>query len=194
MKNLNKIALICALSVSAAAATTATKGNFTGFYAGAGLGLTKKKVQTDPQNYTSEPAFSLAVFGGYGHQMNNLYLGAELALKNDFKKTKIATTEFNESVAVALNPRIGYAMDSFLFYVKPGFEYSKAQLKLTTTGAKSKKVSKFVFAPGLGVEYKVNKNLFTRFEYNYKKNDFKFNTAKFTRTSHNLTLGVGYIF
>ncbi|MBA4249831.1 MAG: hypothetical protein C0432_04950 [Candidatus Puniceispirillum sp.] len=163
MKNLNKLALICAVSASAVfASTPSSKGNFTGFYAGAGLGVVKKKV-ADQNNANgsekiSKTGASFSVFGGYGHQMNNLYLGAELAVKMDTAKpskntspnqavdsgvagaTRWATLgnvsyKSKESMIIAFAPRMGYVFDSLLVYLKPGFEYSKLSEELNVTGA-----------------------------------------------------------
>lgn len=144
MKNLNKLAMMFALSVSVAAATTSTKGSFTGFYAGAGVGAVKKKAEAkDLGVKASKTGASISAFGGYGHQMNNLYLGAEFAVKlntgkptksNDAYTTQLATSAFfngdvkvssKESMIIGFAPRIGYVFDNLLVYLKPGFEYSK---------------------------------------------------------------------
>ncbi len=155
MKNLNKLALICAVSASAVFANApSTKGNFTGFYAGGGLGIVKKKAQANDFDIkSSKTGASFSVFGGYGHQMNNLYLGAELAVKldtgkptksNDTFATQLTATSFyygkakvssKESMIIGFAPRIGYVFDSLLVYLKPGFEYSKFSETVDFDGA-----------------------------------------------------------
>lgn len=186
---MKKLALALVASTVALGATQASIG--TGFYLGAhvGYGSTTGKVTGQLNNVArggstdvGGNAANIGIMGGYGWVSGCLYFGGELAYT--FENTKISSNLVN----VALNNgagnsqlkrngyfnaalRGGYLLNpNTMMYVRLGGNWGKWTLNVpvnantTVSGSKNR----LSFAPGVGLETAVHKNVYLRVEYTYE--------------------------
>jgi opacity protein-like surface antigen len=187
---MKKLALALVAATTFAGATSANIG--TGFYAGAalGYGATTAK-QTSTSNLGAVTSGSADVGGnaanvgihvGYGWVQNCLYFGGEVAYT--FENAKINST-FGQTAALGATTlkRNGYfnaalrggftVTPSTLFYVRLGANWGKWTLNdslstFTVANSGSGSKNRLSFAPGLGLETALNKNVYLRVEYVYE--------------------------
>ena len=184
------------------------------------------------KNVTCIKSFVAGLFGGYGMGVGSCaYVGAELYANFDTANGKLYDTTNADSDArtfkitlkrkfnLGAKVRLGYTVSQqAMIFLGLGLEYAKLQLKsenVQTTTAQtgitqtvSKNTSKISFAPSVGMDIFVNKNLFLRGEYTYvvglnQKITPGFRTAtpknttatvKSNATQQRFTLGLGYKF
>lgn len=178
-------------------ASTVNAGTNHGFYAGAGLTnmighhnatLVYKEPAFAPQ--TMNYGFSKSNIGGdimigYMAMINNFMLGAELDyLFVDVKKTNTinldAVTSRTSKAetsggAWGLALRLGYScFERLVPYIRLGIENRRFKLFHFSTDAGfpsnldiSSSSRKFAFAPGIGMDLKVNRNFILGLEYRY---------------------------
>jgi outer membrane immunogenic protein len=184
---MKKIALALVASTIVAGATQANIG--TGFYLGAhlGYGATTGKFTTTFNNtpgnrQLGNTAANIGIHGGYGWVTGCLYLGGEIAYT--FENTKIkddlntlASQGNQEQVKrngyFNLAIRGGYLFTpNTMVYVRLGGNWGKWTLTDTNffspvnPGKGSK--NRLSFAPGIGLETAIHKNVYLRGEYVYE--------------------------
>lgn len=224
-----------ASSITSAQAETLQKKNWSGPYVGMNIGVTKERGATDvstsdsfPSSYFTPPdpkqisaeadddisqsSLAAGLFGGYGHQFDNLYLGVEASINSlgfDESHTSGAvyqsnpTGKFTNELSVKANwqatlrTRVGWAKDRWLAYVTGGVaatritldaSFSDDYLGVGAAGQDSTKETKFGWVAGLGGEYALNDSWTIRTEYLYA--DFgKVDTSAFVTNPAFPTLG-----
>jgi opacity protein-like surface antigen len=181
---MKKLAL--ALVASAVALSAANANISTGFYAGAtaGFGATTAKLTggnnagaTAGSRDIGGTAANIGLIGGYGWVANCMYYGGELGYTFENAKVRqtTATTEgelkrngyFNAAL------RGGYLFTpNTMFYVRLGINWGKWTVKASQTvpvaGSISGSKNRMSFAPGLGLETAIHKNVLLRVEYTYE--------------------------
>jgi len=144
-----------------------------------------------------EGAWSASNLSGYG-------IGSAAGTFNGVAVTQIRNTS-NPLWLASGSGRIGYADNDWLFYVKGGGAWLRAQYiqdGLTaggTVGTQIMNVNRAGFVGGGGIEYALTENLSARLEYDFY--DFGTKTYQFTATPvnntsylHTLTFGLDYRF
>lgn len=178
---MKKLALALVASTVVLGATHANHIS-TGFYLGAhaGYGSLTGKLTTSAVNGASTDFGSgfgnIGIHGGYGWVTGCLYLGGELSYT--FENAKANTTlggngnlqlKRNGYARAAL--RGGYLFTpSTMGYIALGGNWGKYTLNDSANFANATSGSKnrLSFAPGVGVETAVHKNVYLRLEYNYE--------------------------
>lgn len=177
---MKKLAL--ALVASAVALSAANASNIsTGFYLGAhgGYGSLNGKVSFNtPGSADSGSNFgNIGLHGGYGWVTGCLYIGGELSYT--FENAKIsATSNTPGSMQVKRNGygraalRGGYLFTpSTMGYIALGGNWGKYTLNDSLNfnpSVLSASKNRLSFAPGVGLETAVHKNVYLRLEYNYE--------------------------
>jgi outer membrane immunogenic protein len=216
------VATVAALS-SAASASCAS--SFSGFYAGAQAGLgSTTGVNTendtvaaagfaagDKQTFGGK-SFVGGLFAGYGMGVGSCaYVGGELYANVDTLNAnteKNADGSYDEKIRSKYNAgakvRLGYTVSQqAMVFVALGMEYSKYTNKVRVAAGNSLSGSKknFVFAPSVGMDMFLSKNLFLRGEYTYamgNKTSCKLNNgtiaSKAKADQQRFMLGLGYKF
>ena len=193
---MKKLALALIASTVALGATHANHGISTGFYLGAhaGYGSLTGKVSGStavPANAANNGGSSdfgsgfgnIGIHGGYGWVTGCLYLGGELSYT--FENAKANSNLFNNFAGAGSTQlkRNGYARAAlrggYLFtpstmgYIALGGNWGKYTLNdslayFTQATAASGSKNRLSFAPGVGVETAVHKNVYLRLEYTYE--------------------------
>ncbi|MGL5784644.1 MAG: outer membrane protein [Alphaproteobacteria bacterium] len=172
--------------ISAAAPTSAC--NFSGFYAGLGLGYGATKhdykserltagvsSQNTHENYAANGVTG-GIFAGYGKEMGSsrVYLGLEAAYLFASEKSQNLFGGFKKKDGFELALRLGMAMNNALPYLKIGFASTKfdveGKLLLADNSAriihkKSKRLSGFLI--GAGIDLKMSRNVMMGLAYTY---------------------------
>ncbi len=180
---MKKLAL--ALVASAVALSAANANISTGFYAGAttGFGATTAKLTNGNNAGASaasedigSTAANIGLIGGYGWVANCMYYGGELGYT--FENAKVRQTGANSKIELKRNGyfnaafRGGYLFTpNTMFYVRLGINWGKWALKLDRTNpnfSMSGSKNRMSFAPGLGLETAIHKNVLLRVEYTYE--------------------------
>ncbi|MBX9804463.1 MAG: porin family protein [Alphaproteobacteria bacterium] len=188
---MKKLTLALAASVVMLSATQANIS--TGFYIGAagGYGSTtaKETAQFNGQGVPGSVdiggnAANIGIFGGYGWVQNCLYFGGEIGYF--FENTKIRDTldtnvpatggafELKRNGYFNAALRGGYLFTpNTMLYIRLGVNWGKWTLRDTlnafsTTNAGSGSKNRMSFAPGLGLETAIHKNVYLRVEYTYE--------------------------
>lgn len=190
---MKKLALALVASTFVAGAASANIG--TGFYLGAhvGYGATTGKFTAVDTTGTAVAgstdvggnAANIGIHGGYGWVSGCLYFGGEVAYT--FENTKIngtlANNATNGGTQLKRNGYFGAALRAgYLFtpntmlYVRLGGNWGKWTLRdsgnqlntftIANTGRGSK--NRLSFAPGVGLETAIHKNVYLRGEYVYE--------------------------
>ena len=185
------------------AVSTAQAAPFNGFFLGAQAGISKRISTTTLSNQTltvNNAAVSIAdyskknrstglvygLMGGYGRNLNGLYVGGELSVmfgqNNKFQTQTVnaangsasysVKTKYNHGPALTFAPRVGAIFaNSYLVYARLGLSVSRDQVQNydNTTGSSfnSSKKTKLAFVPGVGIEKAITSNLLLRLEYTY---------------------------
>lgn len=181
--------------VASAVAVGATQANIsTGFYLGAavGYGATTGKftgqngaVAINGSQDVGANAANIGIMGGYGWVQQCLYIGAELAytFENAKINSSLGQNQFGFGAGTMQLKRNGYfnaaLRAGYLFtpntmlYVRLGANWGKRTLNdslnnfgTTNPGRGSK--NRMAFAPGVGLETAVHKNVYLRVEYVYE--------------------------
>ena len=191
MKKLALALVVSAVTLSATESKQLTSGFYLGLNAGVGA-TTSKFSSTNSDAPFADAAGSidmgntnanLGIYGGYGWIQNCLYIGGEVGYT--FSNEKIRSSyqtlagfgnmelKRNGYGLVAL--RGGYLYTpSTMLYLRLAGHWGKWSLRdtlnggfnLNNPGTGSK--NRFSFAPGVGLETAVHKNVYLRVEYNYE--------------------------
>jgi len=190
-----------ATEMSSTKGTIGKKSFLGGIFAGYGMGV------------GSCAYVGAEVYGNFGNTSTDIYDTSEVGNAND-KNLKISVKRgYNLGAKV----RLGYTVSQqAMVFVGLGLEYAKTQLMsqniqtataqtgITTTVKKNK--GKISFAPSIGMDMFLNKNLFLRGEYTYvmgikqKVNADQLGviettaTTKVNMTQQRFALGLGYKF
>lgn len=225
------MAVATASLLSATAFADSCASSFSGFYAGAQAGVnsvsSKQSVDSAAaanvrKNDAGSKAFIGGLFAGYGMGVGSCaYVGGELYLNFGNNTLKILeTNNVNSTLKGTYNfgakVRLGYTVSQqSMIFLGLGMERAKWQVKETlnagvaprAAGTYKKNKASFAFAPSVGMDMFINKNLFLRGEFTYVLapsmkvaggtdtpvvggND----TFKVKATQQRFTLGLGYKF
>jgi outer membrane immunogenic protein len=143
--------------------------NWTGFYAGANIGYGWGDFRTTGAGVArlnDGNGFGGGVQVGYNMQYDPLVVGIEgeigyANVTDEFAGAK-ATLGWRGSVT----PRVGYAFDRFLPYIKAGFAGGNVEIKDSVLGG-TDSATAWGWTAGVGAEYAVTNNVSIRAEYNY---------------------------
>ncbi len=168
------------------------QGLYSGFYLGAQLGhgaLTTATSGPRGGNEGTDTAdmggfgASYGLFGGWGTEINNWYLGVEVDGGDSnanwyHKKAKgDAPTEYvDKNDSYGLGVRVGYLLDGGMMYGKLGavrtdFHSYFTENQYAATGAFDQKHSETGTRFGLGLEIPASRNLFVRTDFSYTHYD-----------------------
>lgn len=197
-----------------AQAQTGAVRDWSGAYLGGSVGVVESRATTDastadgfpgsyftppdPQQIAGEADGSLShsnlsggVFGGFGRQFGNLYLGLEASANTlGFDETRTsgavylsnAAGAFTQELSVkadwqaTMRARLGWAQDRWLVYLTGGAAVARIQLDAAFSddflgvgarGGNSTKETKLGWIVGLGGEYALNGNWSIRGDYLY---------------------------
>ncbi len=207
------IAAVAAAALNTASAQSCASA-FSGFYAGlqAGLNSTVADLKTDnSKSSRSAQSFIGGLFAGYGMGIGSCaYVGGELYvnfnntnMKDDSTNAGVNTIQtLKNTYNFGAKVRLGYTVSQqAMIFLGLGIEQSTWQYKATRAGAaaeykKSKKSP--AFAPSVGMEMFMTKNIFARGEYTcvfaprmkVGTND----ELKINANQHRFTLALGYKF
>lgn len=217
------MAAVAALSLSTASAESCAS-SFSGFYAGVQAGMnsvTGNLTAEDTKTSQGAKSFLGGLFAGYGMGVGSCaYVGGELY--TNFANNNVSIVSNNDSkdtfkntYNMGLKVRLGYTVSQqAMIFLGLGMEKSKWQAKEVAQRAGyrggqtfKKNKSNFAFAPSVGMDMFVNKNLFIRGEFTYVlAPKMKISgdtsaplvganqTAKIAMTQQRFTLGLGYKF
>ncbi len=217
------MAAVAALSLSTASAESCAS-SFSGFYAGVQAGMnsvTGNLTAEDTKTSQGAKSFLGGLFAGYGMGVGSCaYVGGELY--TNFANNNVSIVSNNDSkdtfkntYNMGLKVRLGYTVSQqAMIFLGLGMEKSKWQAKEVAQRAGyrggqtfKKNKSNFAFAPSVGMDMFVNKNLFIRGEFTYVlAPKMKISgdtstplavanqTAKIATTQQRFTLGLGYKF
>jgi outer membrane immunogenic protein len=146
-----------------------------GFYVGANLGWgwARNSVTVAGATGTSDLDGVLGgVQAGYNYQLGSFVLGAEadIQLTDQRQDTTIGAVALSERIPYfgTLRGRVGYAMDSWLFYVTGGAIYGEHRITATTAAATGSLTdSGWGWTVGGGVEAMLWSNISGKIEYLY---------------------------
>jgi opacity protein-like surface antigen len=182
---MKKLAL--ALVASAVTLSAANANISTGFYLGATAGYgstTGKSTSTNAagvvNNSSSDigsTAANIGIIGGYGWVTGCTYFGGEIGYS--FENSKVRSNDAAEKMELKRNGyfnaalRGGYLFTpNTMFYVRLGANWGKWTLNDTTLAGVANPASgsknRMSFAPGLGLETAIHKNVLLRVEYTYE--------------------------
>ena len=175
---MKKLALALVASTVAIGSAGANIG--TGFYLGAdvGMGSTTGKATRSGVTGSADAggtAANIGILGGYGWVTGCLYFGGEVGYT--FENTKInnnlggiVTTQLKRNGYFNAALRGGYLFTpNTMMYVRLGGHWGKWSLSAVAPGvALSGSKNRLSFAPGVGLETAVHKNVYLRVEYVYE--------------------------
>lgn len=224
---------VAAASLLGAAYAESCASSVSGFYAGAQVGLnstngTTKDTVTDtaaaPNNRQDSSTFGKksflgGIFTGYGMGVGSCaYVGGEfyvnfgnakVNLTDSTTNTNPLTSKLSSKTAFGAKVRLGYTVTpQSMLFLGLGVERSQWTFNKTAAAGNTKynvKKSKnsVKFAPSVGMDMFVNKNLFVRGEYTYVlptkiKDSAASGTVNFaskvSASQQRFTLGLGYKF
>ncbi len=189
---MKKLAL--ALVASTVALSAANANIATGFYLGAttGFGATTAKssgatagtgASVDGSTKIGDTAFNIGLIGGYGWVTGCMYYGGEIGYS--FENSKVTDTLRNTpGLGSQQLKRNGYFNAAFrggylftpntMFYVRLAAHWGKWSLNdslnfdFNNANPASGSKNRLTFAPGLGLETAIHKNVYLRVEYTYE--------------------------
>lgn len=138
--------------------------NWTGFYAGANIGYGWGDYDTSAVRLNDAGGITGGIQAGYNLQYDPIVVGIEGELGYAGIEDKFAGAKGTLSWRGALTPRLGFAFDRFLPYVKGGLAAGQVDFKFPNG-----KDDAFMWGwtVGAGVEYAVTDNVSVKLEYNY---------------------------
>ncbi|MDP3371988.1 MAG: hypothetical protein Q8S21_03765 [Candidatus Paracaedibacteraceae bacterium] len=181
--------------------------SFDGFYIGIQGDLVNSKVKSSIKDDTiikvvdgipgvvtsgskNTKGFIFKALAGYGKEINNFYLGAEISIGVDITSREVIAfildsnlsrytekTIYKRGIIFGFSPKFGYIFDKNLIYFRIGVELSPDKVNITpsitangvTSQSSLEKVTKetkISFAPSVGYETAIEKFLL-RLEYTY---------------------------
>jgi opacity protein-like surface antigen len=196
------LALVAATTFAGAASADLT----TGFYLGAGIGansLTAPFAYNGVSGNLGRNRFEGSIYGGYGYVSGCTYVGGELGYTFTGGKASFTGNNAGVITTASIERRnvinaafiIGQKFSpSTMIYARLGMNSTQYRTVLSVPGVatvntKKRKVS---FAPGVGLEGAVTKNVRVRLQYVYDVGNSLPNTGKVK--SQATTLGVAYKF
>jgi outer membrane immunogenic protein len=139
--------------------------DWTGFYVGANIGYGFKGDFDDNADLGIDDAngFTGGVQAGYNYQFNPLVVGIEGEIDYSGISDRFEDVRGDLNWRGSVTPRLGFAIDRFLPYVKGGLAFGSVEVD---TGDKDDNVL-WGWTAGVGAEYAVTNNVSVRAEYNY---------------------------
>lgn len=210
-------------AVAVALPLAASAGNFTGFYAGVGLGAnavngTYQQTAnsgaasgTSVKNDIGKTLFDGALFGGYGKMFGQFYVGGELALAlsgggiNGNISGGNLTYKVTPGWSVSPSVRLGFlAAPQTLAFVRLGATDKRFEVKADPIGTNTTQTKKsqnvWGFTTGVGMETFISEKVSLRGEYiftAYANKSYAIgttDTAKLKARDNLFRLGVSYNF
>jgi len=177
---MKKLALALVASTVAIGSASANIG--TGFYLGADVGMGSTTGKATNSRFSGSidaggTAANIGIMGGYGWVTGCLYFGGEVGYT--FENTKVSdNSTLGANVQLKRNGYFNAALrGGYLFtpntmmYVRLGGHWGKWSLNVPAIGplaAFSGSKNRLSFAPGVGLETAVHKNVYLRVEYVYE--------------------------
>jgi outer membrane immunogenic protein len=171
-----------------------TAFNWSGFYVGANIGY-GFSGDFDAFGLDGADGFTGGVQAGFNYQYDPLVVGIEGEI--DYSDINDGAAGFNGDLnwRGSITPRLGFAVDRFMPYVKAGLAFGSVEIK--TPLGKDDQVL-YGWTVGGGAEYAVTNNVSVRAEYNYTDlGDDDFNAGARVNsgfTGSDVKLGVNYRF
>jgi outer membrane immunogenic protein len=139
--------------------------DWTGFYVGAnaGYGFSGDFDENAGLDLNSGDGFIGGVQAGYNYQFNPLVVGIEGEIDYANISDRFEGNRGDLNWRGSLTPRLGFAIDRFMPYVKAGLAFGKVEVD---TGDKDSNTL-YGWTAGIGAEYAVTNNVTVRAEYNY---------------------------
>lgn len=173
---------------------------FNGFVFGVKAGPNFYKAKVKQQKNFRLTTGQFGIFGGYGFECKDTYIGGEIGIDYINSKTKKNDLgALNRPAQLAITPavRMGYDIGkAALPFLKVGYQFSKASVFKNTAGQKLGTTRNSGLLLGGGLDFRLPKNpLFARVEYqhNFGKTS-TVNNARINTQSDAVTLGLGYVF
>lgn len=217
------MAVATASLLSATAFADSCASSFSGFYAGAQAGMNslsgKQTIDGGAGALSTDlgkKSFIGGLFAGYGMGVGSCaYVGGELYVNFGNNNVTIEKTAARDATLkgtynFGAKVRLGYTVSpQAMIFLGLGLERAKWQVKDVAAAATNKKnKTNFAFAPSVGMDMFVNKNLFVRGEFTYVlAPKMKIEgaatgtpvvgagaTYKVNATQQRFTLGLGYKF
>ncbi len=178
---MKKLALALVASTVAIGSASANIG--TGFYLGAdvGVGSTTGKLTYSGGNGSTDvggTAANIGIFGGYGWVTGCLYFGGEIGYTFENAKVNLNGGQFKRNGYFDAALRGGYLFTpNTMLYVRLGGHWGKFSVNSAAVAAVppaaavpalSGSKNRLSFAPGLGLETAIHKNVYLRVEYAYE--------------------------
>ncbi len=201
------MAVATASLLSATAFADSCASSFSGFYAGAQAGANSATIQVkdkaaDTKGSLGGKGFVGGLFAGYGMGVGSCaYVGAELYLNlGNTNISQVDDTGVKSTLTIGYNygakARLGYTVSpqSMLFL---GLGLERAKMSAKVDGESAGKKQKISFAPSVGMDMFVNKNIFLRGEFTHvfgPKINEKDSDVTSKATQQRFTLGLGYKF
>lgn len=192
------LALVAATTFAGAASADIT----TGFYLGAGVGANSISA-SQSSSTLGRNRFEGSIYGGYGYVTGCTYVGGELGYT--FTGGKITATNNNAGIITTASIErrniinaaflIGQKFSpSTMIYARLGMNSTQYKPFLSVAGraAPSDSKRKISFAPGVGIEGAITKNVRVRLQYVYDLGNSIHGSSKIK--SQATTLGVAYKF
>jgi outer membrane immunogenic protein len=149
-----------------------------------------EQISEEANKTTSQSRLSAGLFGGYGHQYDNVYIGVEASINSlniDDSSTSgnaylsQPTSSFTNQISIkadwqaTLRARLGWTSEQWMTYITGGLAASKIRItgRYTDTfsenayGYHSEQETTLGWTLGVGSEYALNDNWIIRGEYLY---------------------------
>jgi outer membrane immunogenic protein len=169
--------------------------NWSGFYVGVNAGYAFGG-DFDIDALDSADGFVGGAQAGYNFQFDPIVVGIEGEIAYADVSDKFADLEGTLNWRGSVTPRLGFAIDRFMPYLKGGLAFGDVEVK-DATGKDDK--TQLGWTVGAGAEYAVTDNVTVRAEYNYTdlgKDDFTTpaGTVKAGYKGSDVRAGVNYKF
>jgi opacity protein-like surface antigen len=167
-----KILAVAAVALLSTVAS-ATSKNMTGFYAGVNVGAGAGKTRITQSNGDRDEVGTNGFLGGFlfgyqrdlGSLVGGLEAGFDLSNQKASARVGTTSTTFKKRDSWNLALRMGTKINSWLVYVKAGYESAKFRYTETNIRAESKRHGAFV--PGIGMETMLTNNVLFGGEFTY---------------------------
>jgi outer membrane immunogenic protein len=136
--------------------------NWTGFYVGANAGYGFSGDFSG--GLDGGNGFEVGGQAGYNYQFNPLVVGIEGELDYSDVKDSFAGFKGDLNWRGSITPRLGFAIDRFMPYIKGGFAFGDVEIK-DPIGSDDQVLTGWTV--GAGAEYAVTDTITVRGEYNY---------------------------
>ena len=182
---------------SASAADTHGMNDWSGFYAGVGVGVMSGTLAGEGDGYTD---YGLAAqphvsgFMGFNHELgNNLVLGAELNVLGPNGASQNGHDSeigrYGIQSGLDAKAKVGYDLGQFMIY---GFAGGSGQI--STIGEYNRSYQSYGFNVGLGADVKVTDHVIVGAEWTHREMNFKDGDNSYVAPQNEFALRASYLF